>query len=94
LGLGCAKTKSDLVVMPSGRQIFAFFALRMTTEPKISGAVIPRRVFTQPGSWSCDPERRVGSSISLLHLGASQFVQAQRTLSVTSFLKASGSPCR
>ena len=24
LGLGCAKTKSDLVVMPSGRQIFAF----------------------------------------------------------------------
>src|SRR4029077_2079668 len=25
LGLGCAKTKSDLVVMPSGRQIFAFF---------------------------------------------------------------------
>jgi len=25
LGLGCAKTKSDLVVMPSGRQIFMFF---------------------------------------------------------------------
>ena len=25
LGLGCVKTKSDLVVMPSGRQIFAFF---------------------------------------------------------------------
>jgi hypothetical protein len=24
-GLGCAKTKSDLVVMPSGRRIFAFF---------------------------------------------------------------------
>ena len=24
-GLGCAKTKSDLVVMPSGRQIFMFF---------------------------------------------------------------------
>src|SRR5262249_26897522 len=24
-GLGCVKTKSDLVVMPSGRQIFAFF---------------------------------------------------------------------
>jgi hypothetical protein len=48
--LCCAKTKSDLVVMPSERQIFAFFALRMTTEPKIPGAVIPRRVFTQPGS--------------------------------------------
>src|SRR5215475_14194961 len=49
-GLGCVKTKSDLVVMPSGRQIFPFFALRITTEPKIPGAVIPRRVFTQPGS--------------------------------------------
>jgi hypothetical protein len=42
-GLGCAKTKSDLVVI---------FTLRMTTEPKIPGAVIPRRVFTQPGSTS------------------------------------------
>jgi hypothetical protein len=47
IGLGRVKTKSDLVVMPSGRQIFAFFALRMTVEPKIPGAVIPRRVFTQ-----------------------------------------------
>src|SRR5580700_4706582 len=46
----CVKTKSNLVVMPSGRQIFAFFALRVTVEPKIPGAVIPRRVFTQPGS--------------------------------------------
>src|SRR5271165_1207538 len=27
-----------------------FFALRMTVGPKIPGAVIPRRVFTQPGS--------------------------------------------
>jgi ABC-type molybdate transport system substrate-binding protein len=26
-----------------------FFALRMTMEPKIPGAIIPRRVFTQPG---------------------------------------------
>jgi hypothetical protein len=26
-----------------------FFALRMTVEPKIPGAVIPPRVFTQPG---------------------------------------------
>src|ERR1700756_3511605 len=24
-GLGCAKTKTDLVVVPSGRQIFPFF---------------------------------------------------------------------
>jgi hypothetical protein len=53
-GLGCVKTKSDLVVMPSGRQIFPFFALRITTEPKIPGAVIPRRVFTQPGSFTTD----------------------------------------
>ena len=45
-GLGRVKTKSDLVVMPSGRQIFAFFfPLRVTIEPKIPGAVIPRRVF-------------------------------------------------
>ena len=35
MGLGRVKTKSDLVVMPSGRQIFRFFALRMTVEPKI-----------------------------------------------------------
>ena len=54
VGLGRVKTKSDLVVMPSGRQIFAFFALRMTVKPKIPGAVIPRRVFTWPGSWSCN----------------------------------------
>ena len=48
MGLGRVKTKSDLVVMPSGRQ--CFFAFRVTVEPKIPGAVIPRRVFTQPGS--------------------------------------------
>src|SRR6516162_11036984 len=48
LGLGCAKTKSDLVVAED--KFLRFFALRMTTEPKIPGAVIPRRVFTQPGS--------------------------------------------
>jgi hypothetical protein len=34
-GLGRAKTKSDLVVMPSGRQIFAFFfALPSPQSPK------------------------------------------------------------
>jgi hypothetical protein len=49
-GPGCAKTKSDLVVMPSGGRIFAFFALRATTSLKIQGAFIPRRVFTQAGS--------------------------------------------
>ena len=36
--------------MPSGRQIFTFFALRVTAEPKLPGAVIRRRVFTQPAS--------------------------------------------
>jgi hypothetical protein len=50
MGLGRVKTKSDLVLMPSGRQILRFFALRMTVKPKISGAVIPPRVFTPPGS--------------------------------------------
>jgi hypothetical protein len=40
---------SDLVVMPSGGRIFAFFALRATTSLKIQGAFIPRRVFTQAG---------------------------------------------
>jgi len=46
----CEKTKTDLVVMASERQIFAFFALCKTTGLKISGAVIPRRVFTQSRS--------------------------------------------
>src|ERR1700722_5936427 len=32
------------------RRLLRFFALRMTVEPKIPGAVIPPRVFTQPGS--------------------------------------------
>jgi hypothetical protein len=43
LGLGCAKTKDKFL---------RFFALRMTLGLKIPGAVIPRRVFTQPGSLS------------------------------------------
>src|SRR5260370_23734669 len=46
---GCVKTKSDLVVMPSEGRILRFFALSATTSLKILGAVIPRRVFTQPG---------------------------------------------
>jgi hypothetical protein len=50
VGLGRVKTKFDLIVASSGRPIFVFFALRMTTGLKISGAVIPRSVFTQPGS--------------------------------------------
>src|ERR1700730_9322491 len=52
-GLGRVKTKSDLIVMPSGRQIFAFFCSPHDHRTKIPGAVIPRRVFTQPGSIVC-----------------------------------------
>jgi hypothetical protein len=48
-GLGCAKTKSDLIVRAEDK-FFRFLALRITTEPKIPGAIIPRRVFAQPGS--------------------------------------------
>ena len=44
-----------------------FFALRMTIGPKIPGAVIPRRVFTQPGSFSSDQSApdALGMSASL-----------------------------
>jgi hypothetical protein len=77
-GLGCVKTKSDLVVMPSGRQIFPFFALRITTEPKIPGAVIPRRVFTQPGS---------GADITYL-LSNVRFTPEARTSSDTTSMSA------
>ena len=55
---GRVKTKSDLVVMLSGGQISAFFALNVTTSLKIPGAVIPRNVFTQPRSqpeWPLTP---------------------------------------
>jgi len=53
-GLGCAKTKSDLVVMPSEDEFLRFFALRTIVGLKIPGAVIPRSVFTQPGSFAAD----------------------------------------
>jgi hypothetical protein len=46
---GCAKTKSDLVVMPSGGRIFAFFCSARDHSLKIQGAFISRRVFTQAG---------------------------------------------
>ena len=52
IGPGRVKTKSNLVVALSGGGIFAFFALSVTTSLKIPGAVIPRRVFTRPGSLS------------------------------------------
>jgi hypothetical protein len=35
--LGCAKTKSDLVLMPSGRQVFAFFCSAPDHRPQNSG---------------------------------------------------------
>ena len=50
VGLGRVKTKSDLVIASSVKQIFAFFYSRMTTDLKIIGAFIPRGVFTQAGS--------------------------------------------
>jgi hypothetical protein len=37
LGLGCAKTKSDLVVMPSGEQISAFFCSERDHTPQNFG---------------------------------------------------------
>jgi hypothetical protein len=38
-GLGCVKTKSDLVLMPGGGRIFAFFfALSVATSLEIHGA--------------------------------------------------------
>jgi len=49
-GLGRVKTKSDLIVVPSGREIFAFFCSERGHKPQIPGAVIPRNVFTQRGS--------------------------------------------
>src|ERR1700732_3540994 len=36
-GLGCAKTKSDLVVMSSAGRIFAFFCCEPDHEPQNSG---------------------------------------------------------
>ena len=41
------KTKSDLVVVPSGRQIFAFFYSPRDRKHQNSGCGLPRRVFTQ-----------------------------------------------
>src|SRR5258708_9228293 len=50
LGPGCVKTRSDLVVMRCGARIFALFVLRAPTRLKNHGALLPRSVFTQPGS--------------------------------------------
>jgi hypothetical protein len=69
-GLGRVKTKSDLVVVPSGRQIFAFFGLRMTIGPEISGVVVPRGVFTQPGSFAIDADGPANPVLSALPLHA------------------------
>src|SRR6266699_1180677 len=37
MGLGCVKTKSDLVVMPSEGRIFAFFCSERDHKPQNSG---------------------------------------------------------
>jgi hypothetical protein len=39
-----------------------FFALSVTTSLKIPGAVIPRRVFTRPGSFATGSNQRQASS--------------------------------
>jgi hypothetical protein len=49
MGLGSAETKSDLVVMHAEDKFFCFFALRVTVEAEIAGAVIPRRVLHRQG---------------------------------------------
>src|SRR6476659_3942306 len=49
-GLGRVKTKSDLVVMPSGRQIFAFFCSPHDRRAQNSGCDYTPQSFTQPGS--------------------------------------------
>jgi hypothetical protein len=52
-GLGCVKTKSDLVLMPGGGRIFAFFfTLSVATSLKIHGAGAILRVLTQSGHGS------------------------------------------
>jgi hypothetical protein len=37
MGLACVKTKTDLVVMPSGGRIFAFFCSERYEKPQYSG---------------------------------------------------------
>ena len=49
-GLGRVKTKSDLVVMSSGRQIFAFLCSPHDRRAQNSGCDYTPQSFTQPGS--------------------------------------------
>ena len=46
LGLGRVKTESDLVVMPSGRQIFAFFCSPHDRRAQNSGCDYPQSFYT------------------------------------------------
>jgi hypothetical protein len=57
------KTKTDLVVMPSGGWIFALFALSVARSLNISGAVIPRSAFTQAGSQAVLRDARAGRQL-------------------------------
>ena len=71
-GPGRVKTKSNLVVALSGGGIFAFFSLSVTTSLKIPGAVIPRRVFTQPGSFATNAGGPTNPIMSAFGLGCAE----------------------
>src|SRR5258705_8543428 len=53
LGLGCVKTKSDLVVMPSEGRIFAFFCSERDYKPQNSGCGYTTHSFHTAWTRSC-----------------------------------------
>src|SRR6516165_9674568 len=61
-GLGCAKTKSDLVVMPSGRQIFAFFCSPHERRAQNSGCGYTAYSFYTWGNSGLRATLRLGES--------------------------------
>jgi hypothetical protein len=62
-----------------------FFAVNLTTSLKIPGAVIPRNVFTQPGSQASEAIGAGGRSMSAVPLIASKFYAPQRIDAVCRF---------
>src|ERR1700731_1435237 len=61
LGLGCAKTKSDLVVMSSAGRIFAFFCCEPDHKPQNSGCSHTAQRFHTAGVTSLGGDRGRGS---------------------------------